>query len=69
MQTHHAATEAVKVSPPLTVAGLTLFGVSLSEWVLVLTLLYTALQIMFLLRDKLWRPYCERKRRTSVPAP
>ena len=49
----NAVSEAVKAAPPLTVGGLTLWGVSLSEWVLILTAIYTLLQIYFLLRDKL----------------
>ena len=49
----NAVTEAVKAAPPLTVGGLTLWGVGLSEWVLILTAIYTVLQIYFLLRDKL----------------
>ena len=48
-----AVTEAVKAAPPITVGGLTMLGVSLSEWVLILTAIYTLLQIHFLLRDKL----------------
>ena len=46
-------TEAVKAAPPLTVGGLTMLGVSLSEWVLILTAIYTILQIYFLLHDRL----------------
>ena len=49
----NAVTEAVKAAPPITVGGLTMWGVSLSEWVLILTAIYTVLQIYFLLRDKL----------------
>lgn len=49
----NAVTEAVKAVPPITVGGLTMWGVSLSEWVLILTAIYTVLQIYFLLRDKL----------------
>ena len=45
-------TEAIKASPALTVGGLTLFGVGLSDWVLLATLIYTILQVGFLLRDK-----------------
>ena len=41
----NAVTEAVKAAPPLTVGGLTMWGVGLSEWVLVLTAIYTILQI------------------------
>ena len=48
-----AVTEAVKAAPPITVGGLTLLGVGLSELVLILTAIYTVLQIYFLLRDKL----------------
>ena len=49
------ALAATKASPPLTVGAMTLFGVPLSDVVLVLTALYTLLQIFFLLRDKWWR--------------
>ena len=49
----NAVTEAVKAAPPLTVGGLTMWGVGLSEWVLILTAIYTVLQIYFLLRDRL----------------
>lgn len=48
-----AVSEAVKAAPPITVGGLTMGGVSLSEGVLILTAIYTILQIYFLLRDKL----------------
>ena len=49
-------TEAIKASPALTVGGLTLFGVGLSDWVLLATLIYTVLQVGFLLRDKWLSP-------------
>lgn len=49
----NAVTEAAKAAPPITVGGLTLWGVGLADWVLILTALYTILQIYFLLRDKL----------------
>lgn len=39
--TTHAAVEAAKAAPPLSVGGLTLFGFPLSEIVLVLTAIYT----------------------------
>ena len=51
-------TEAARAAPAVTVTGLTLFGVSLADWVLILTLLYTVLQMFFLIRDK-W--YYQRK--------
>lgn len=46
--------EVAKASPPVTVTGLSLYGVSLQEWVLLATLVYTLLQLYFLLRDKWW---------------
>lgn len=54
MTTQHSevVTEAVKASPTLTVGGLTLFGVGLSDWVLIATLIYTGLQVYVLVRDK-----------------
>lgn len=37
----HAATEAIKAAPPLSVGGLTFFGYPFSEFVLLLTAVYT----------------------------
>lgn len=54
-QHHELATEAAKAAPALTVGGLTLFGVGLSDWVLLATMIYTVLQITFLLRDRWWK--------------
>lgn len=47
------AASGVKALPPITVTGLTLSGVTLQEWVLIATLIYTVLQILILIRDKL----------------
>lgn len=52
---HDIAVEAVKATPPVTVVGMTLGGVSLQEWVLILTAVYTVLQIGFLIRDRVFR--------------
>jgi hypothetical protein len=46
-------TAVTKASPPVAVTGISLAGVSLNEWVLIATLLYTILQISFLLYGKL----------------
>ena len=47
---HEAATSAVvKSSPPVVVGGLSAVGVSLEDWVLIVTLVYLALQIAYLL--------------------
>lgn len=49
------AMDIVKASPPVAVSTFTLFGYPLQSWVLVLTALYTTLQIYVLIRDKFIR--------------
>jgi hypothetical protein len=58
---HDLAAEAVKASPPLTVVGLSVAGVGLQDWVLLLTLIYTIIQIYLLVRDKVVLPYLEKR--------
>lgn len=58
--THNKAdltTEAAKAAPAVAVGGLTLFGGGLSDWVMILTIVYTLAQLSFLLRDKWYRPW------------
>lgn len=43
MTNHDISIEAVKAAPPVTVVGLSLAGVSLQDWVLIITLIYTVL--------------------------
>lgn len=46
---------AVKAAPPVTVsAGVAIFGIELPDAVLILTGIYTILQTIFLIRDKLF---------------
>jgi hypothetical protein len=52
---HDIVSEGLKAAPTITVGSLTLLGVGLSDWVLILTVFYTILQLYFLLRDKWWR--------------
>lgn len=54
------AVAAAKLSPPVTVAAVTVAGASLQDWVLAATLLYTVLQIGLLVR-KTWNEYKSRK--------
>lgn len=56
------AIEAVKSAPPLTVGTLTLLGISLSDWTLILTATYTSVLLFVLVRDKIWRPWRDGKR-------
>ena len=48
-------TEAAKSSPPVAAGISLLAGIPLSTWVMIATLVYTLLQVYFLLRDKWWR--------------
>lgn len=52
---HDLAVEAAKATPPVTVAGLSLGGVSLQDWVYVLTGAYILLQMILLVYDRLMR--------------
>jgi hypothetical protein len=47
--------EITKASPPVAIGALTFAGLSLSDWVLVTSILYAVMQMFFLLRDKWWR--------------
>ena len=60
MLTQDTLTEATKAAPPVIVGGLTLVGVPLSDWLIIATLVYTVLQIVFLVRDKLYGPWKEK---------
>lgn len=48
--------EVAKTAPPVSVAGATVMGVTLQEWVLYLTAVYTLLQIAYFIR-KLFKEY------------
>jgi hypothetical protein len=47
--------ETAKLAPPVSVSTLALAGLPLSDWVIILTVIYTVLNLFFLLRDKWWR--------------
>ncbi len=49
--------EAAKAMPPVATGGLILFGFTLNEWVLLGSGLLIALQIFFLLREKVYLPW------------
>ena len=56
MTTQHSeiTAEAMKASPSVAVGGLSLMGVGLADWLIILTIIYTVAQLYFLLRDKWW---------------
>lgn len=63
MSTHNETLtyEIARVSPPVAVTGVSLAGVTLQDWVLVVTLIYTVLNGFFLLRDKVYIPWKEKR--------
>ena len=58
----------VKASPPIAATSLMLGGVSLAEWLVIATLLYTLLQTFFLLRDRAYRPWAEARKLKAAEA-
>jgi len=59
MSTQHIK-ELLLDAPPVSVATVTLFGVSLNTYILVFTLIYTVLRLVFFLYDR-WTLYKRRK--------
>lgn len=57
--------EAARLSPPVAITGLSLWGVSLQDWVLIATLIYTVVSFVFLLRDKVYRPWKDKHGRIN----
>lgn len=57
---------AVKDAPPLAVGSMTLFGVQLSDWVLLLTVVYTIIRIISELRS--WNRKRQDDRNSTVLA-
>ena len=57
MTTQHSdiTVEAFKASPSVAVGSLSLTGVGLADWLIILTIIYTLAQLYFLLRDKWWK--------------
>lgn len=58
--TRDVAISTVKVAPPIAVTGMHFLGYGVADWVLTLTAVYTILQIVVLVRDKIY--YSELKR-------
>lgn len=54
-QSSDVASEAMKASPSVAVGGLSLMGIGLADWLIILTIIYTSAQLYFLLRDKWWK--------------
>jgi len=52
---------SAKLTPPAAVSGAVLFGIPLQSWVLWATLIYTGLNVFFLIRDKVIRPWLKKR--------
>lgn len=57
--------EMIKAAPPVAVSAMTFMGLCLQEWVYVVTITYTVIQIAILLRDRVWHKYFGRDRRNN----
>ena len=56
MSTQEQASELLKAAPPITVTGMTIFGFPVSDYVLLLTAIYTIFQICVLVKKFLAAP-------------
>ena len=56
----NTVTELTKAAPAVTASTLILFGYPLTEWVVLGSFLLIALQLYFLVRDKIYRPLKEK---------
>jgi len=48
---HGLSMAAIKTSPPLIVTGMTLAGIQLQDWLVMVTILYTVIQIIIALPE------------------
>ena len=42
--------DVIKAAPPITITGMTIVGIPIQDWVLIMTLVYTILQILIIAR-------------------
>ncbi|MFZ6772322.1 hypothetical protein ACO0LB_06345 [Undibacterium sp. SXout7W] len=60
--------ETVKAIPPIAISAITFLGVPLNEWVFILTIIYTVLQITFFVRDRMLKPWLHRRANQNANA-
>ena len=56
-----AAAEIAKASPPAVITTAHILGYSLSDWLILTSLIYTLILLYVLVRDKIYVPYKRRK--------
>ena len=59
--TKDVVVSAVKAAPPVSMVGMHFLGYGVADWLVAVTLVYTILQVVILIRDKIY--YSELKRR------
>ena len=50
MTSQERLASVAKAAPPITITGMTIVGIPIQDWVLMLTLVYTILQILIIAR-------------------
>jgi hypothetical protein len=73
--TKEVVASAVKAAPPVSMVGMHFLGYGIADWLIAVTLVYTILQVVVLLRDKVFsselkrreeKQYKERVRRHKI---
>jgi hypothetical protein len=59
--TKDVVASAIKAAPPVSVVGMHFLGYGLAEWLVAVTLVYTILQVVVLLRDKVFSSELKRR--------
>lgn len=57
-----AKMQTLKAVPPLLVSTSTVLGINLQDWVFIVTIIYTILQVYFLLKEKWVAPWLAKRR-------
>ena len=61
-----AVDAGAKLAPPMVVSGITIFGLRLEEWVYIATIVYTLMQMHYLMKGKgTYKALFKRLRRTN----
>lgn len=59
---HDIKMQTLKAAPPLVVSTWTVLGITLQDWVCIVTIVYTVFQLYFLLKEKWIAPWLAKRR-------
>ena len=59
--TKDVVVSAVKAAPPVSMVGMHFLGYGIADWLIAVTLVYTILQVVVLLRDKVFHSELHRQ--------